>query len=324
MMYPNNLYILIIVIPYLLLMKRYIKNITAIRFVSIPFAHIRSMIIFGLLGLIFLVIGLAEPVIPAYKKTTVIRNSTIVFVLDVSNSMTMKGSITTALDDAKAYITRLLSLQESVQNSNCFYSLIAFKGKAAVLVPSVKETGYIIDALTWVQPASITGAGSALADALILAKSAIHNPESSILVICTDGNSSSADRELIDLYVMGVETYIVGFGSVAPSVIYNGEGNIINDATGKPIQLARNRPQLVLWAQRAHAHYYDFEDAEKFELLLKNIFTLKKAQGLDITQEKPLRLMPFIAFLSYCLFAFAYMSYLLMRKHYMEFICTNN
>ncbi len=324
MMHPNNLYALIIVIPYLLIMNRYIKNINALRLVSIPLAYLRSIIIYGLLGLIFLVIGITEPIIPAYKKTTIIRNSTIVFVLDVSNSMTMKGSKTTALDDAKAYITKVLSFQETIQSSSCFYSLIAFKGKATVLVPAVQETGYIIDALAWVQPASISGAGSALADALILAKSAIHNPESSILVICTDGNSSSADRELIDLYVLGTETYIVGFGSVSPSVVYNSEGNIIKDAAGKPIQLARNRPQLMLWAQKAHAHYCDFEDSEKFEMLLKKMVALKKSQGLAIAQEKPLRLTPFIALLAYCLFAVAYISYLLMHKQYMELICAND
>ncbi len=312
---------LIIVIPYILIMNRYKKNINAVRLFSITGAYLQSMIICGLLGLVLLVIGMTEPIVPAYKKTTVIRNTSIVFVLDVSNSMTMKGSKTTALDDAKEYITRLLLLQESKQNTDCFYSLIAFKGKAVVLVPAVQETGYIIDALTWVQPASISGAGSALADALALAKSAVHEPESAVLIICTDGNSSSADRELIELYTLGIETYIVGFGSESPSVITNSDGNIIRDNTGKPIQLRRNRQQLLLWVKKGHAHYCDFEDSDSFDKLLKEILSLKKAQGLAVTREKPLQLKQFIALISYCLLAISYSSYLLLHKHYMEFLC---
>lgn len=318
--YPVNLSALMLVIPYLFIMRAY-KKCICYNNTALGYEHYVDRIKnLGLLALVLLVIGWSQPVIWQVKRTATVQNASLTIVLDVSNSMTMKGTSGTALIDAKKFIADLLQGEDTAADSGFLYSLIVFKGQASVLVPQVKQTAYILDALEWVTPASITGAGSALNEALSLVKTTVHNHQNSIVVICTDGTSSIAARELLDLYILGADIYIIGFGSLKPSVIYNSEGNIIKDYDGNDILLSRNRNNLALIAKRGHARYFDCEDTTAMNNILKSVTVLKKSQGIELVQQKPLIATPFFAFTAFCILAVAYIQYCVLHKKFVEML----
>ncbi len=256
----------------------------------------------GALALLCMIAGMAGIYIPNSKNRMLVHNAEIVIVLDVSNSMNMRGKNedASALSEAKDHIRAFLS-----SGTDLLVSLIAYKGQAIELVPSTPAYGFVLDALDWVQSASISTRGTSLKGALDLALANLRS-EYSLVLVYTDGNSPAPDKQLADLYVRGAEVYLVGCGSSKPSVVKDSEGNPVLEGA-KPLMLARNRQEMEAWARKGKAHYHDLEDKDAGNAVLGKLQKVSASRGTEIIVSKPLSITKYAALSAFLLLALAYL-----------------
>ncbi len=176
----------------------------------------------------FLIIALARPQVGVEKSTKEAKGSEIVMVMDVSNSMLARKSPKdlSRLDKAKFAAYRLIN-----RFKNDKVSLVIFAGQAAMVMPMTDDYDALRLYISELSTNYIYTQGTALSDALELAKNAF-TPDQDVnkaVVIFSDGEDlyGKADDIAKEMSSEGIRIYTVGIGSPRGNPIYLPGGNTL-------------------------------------------------------------------------------------------------
>lgn len=236
-----------------------------------------------------LLIALARPVWGADISVVETQGVSIMFVLDVSNSMNAQDILPSRLERAK------LSLQEMFQGlTGNEMGLILFAGSAFVQFPLTTDTASAQTFLNAASSGSISQQGTDIAAALNLAMDSFDESVTAkrIIVLMTDGENLEGDLDPIISNAAQQEVTIdtVGYGGAegAPIPILDHNGQITGykaDASGNLVLSTLDEATLQMIAQRTGGIYQraasDGQEAKR----LIDVINQSEPSALDRTVQ---------------------------------------
>ena len=184
------------------------------------------------LGCVFLLIGLAQPHWGRSMEEQTTRSHSILFVLDVSESMLAENPVPNRLERAKQKIRSLVEM-----NPGDRFGLVAFSGAAELMCPLTLDAGYFLTVLEAVDTDSMSMEGTDIELALEVATDTFRDQQNDVgatsansqaIILISDGEQVAGNAvqmaaqvgELARLHVVGVGdphgteiTYTNRFGS---------------------------------------------------------------------------------------------------------------
>ncbi|MBU0936513.1 MAG: VWA domain-containing protein [Spirochaetes bacterium] len=204
--------------------------------------------------LVCMVLVLADPALGLRYLPERVRESELVFLLDVSNSMLLPEGESNRLDRAKQTISQI-----SEHFPSSYYSLTIFKGDSMQLVPPTAVRQAFLDTLVWALPESMTQAGTSLDSGLNSLLTAAASSASRLLLVLSDGHASApVHPSLIEELGQQFEQLLfIGFGSEEALPLSTAEGVALRDAQGRVVRLNQNASYLRELAEASGGHYLD-------------------------------------------------------------------
>mgnify|MGYP000283008358 CR=1 FL=1 len=165
-----------------------------------------------LLGVSFLVISLVNPKMGSKLKTVKREGVDVVFALDVSKSMLAEDIAPNRLEKAKQIISKIIDKLGSDR-----VGVIIYAGNAYPLLPITTDHAAANMFLQNANPDMVSSQGTAINEALELAKTYYNNDEQTnrFLVIISDGEDHQEETKQVaqNLANEGVKIYTVGVGT---------------------------------------------------------------------------------------------------------------
>jgi len=218
-----------------------------------------------LLGLVFLVVGWANPQWGT-KKERVKRRSVDVFVaLDISQSMMAQDITPSRLERAKRFTQNLI---EGLRGERI--GSIIFAGNAYIQTPLTTDYAYASLLTRSANPSQAPTQGTAIADAIDLAEQSFEeeNKNHKALIIITDGENH--DEEAIqragEAYQNGLLIFTVGVGTPEGSFIptfIGGRSDYKRDRSGQPVRTSLNEDLLKELAQTGEGAYFNLDSGSE-------------------------------------------------------------
>lgn len=169
-------------------------------------------LIFLSLGISFLIIALVNPKMGIKLKTVKREGVDIVFALDVSKSMLAEDIAPNRLEKAKQIIARTIEKLGSDR-----VGVIVYAGSAYPLLPITTDHAAANMFLQNANPDMVSSQGTAINEALNLAKTYYNNDEQTnrFLVILSDGEDHEENTIAVaeDMATEGIKVYTVGIGT---------------------------------------------------------------------------------------------------------------
>jgi Ca-activated chloride channel family protein len=164
-----------------------------------------------LLGIAFLVISLVNPKMGSKLKTVKREGVDVVFALDVSRSMLAEDIAPNRLEKAKQIISKIIDKLGSDR-----VGIIIYAGNSYPLLPITTDHAAASMFLQNANPDMVSSQGTAINEALELAKTYYNNDEQTnrFLVIISDGEDHQEETKQVALNLAneGVKIYTVGVG----------------------------------------------------------------------------------------------------------------
>ena len=164
------------------------------------------------LGIAFLVISLVNPKMGSKLKTVKREGVDVVFALDVSRSMLAEDIAPNRLEKAKQIISRIIDKLGSDR-----VGIIIYAGNSYPLLPITTDHAAANMFLQNANPDMVSSQGTAINEALELAKTYYNNDEQTnrFLVIISDGEDHQEETKQVALNLAneGVKIYTVGVGT---------------------------------------------------------------------------------------------------------------
>ncbi len=179
---------------------------------------------FLIFGLVFLILGLANPKIGTKLETVKREGVDIVFAVDVSKSMLAEDIAPNRLEKAKRLVSEIIN-----QLASDRIGIIAYAGQAYPQLPITTDYGAAKMFLQSMNTDMLSSQGTAINEAIELAATYFNDEAQTnrVLFIISDGedHSGSATLDAVDLAVEeGIQIYTIGVGT----------------SKGGPIPLKRN------------------------------------------------------------------------------------
>ncbi len=179
---------------------------------------------FFLFGLLFLIIGLANPKIGTKLETVKREGVDIVFAVDVSRSMLAEDIAPNRLEKAKRLVSEIIN-----QLASDRIGIIAYAGQAYPQLPITTDYGAAKMFLQSMNTDMLSSQGTAINEAIELAATYFNDEAQTnrVLFIISDGedHSGGATLDAVELAVEeGIQVYAIGVGT----------------SKGGPIPLKRN------------------------------------------------------------------------------------
>jgi Ca-activated chloride channel family protein len=169
-------------------------------------------LIFFLLGVSFMILALVNPKMGVKLKTIKREGVDIVFALDVSKSMLAEDIAPNRLEKAKQIISKTIEKLGSDR-----VGVIVYAGNAYPLLPITTDHASANMFLQNANPDMVSSQGTAINEALNLAKTYYNNDEQTnkFLVIISDGEDHEKNtiKMAEDLAKEGIKVYTVGVGT---------------------------------------------------------------------------------------------------------------
>ena len=201
-----------------------------------------AAILFGL-GIVCIVIALAQPR-AGYEELALEReNRDIVIVLDVSQSMLAEDVLPSRMERARWEIRSLL---EQLKGERV--ALVLFAKRAYVRMPLSKEYDVLENLLAQSHPKNIKSQGSDLATALRVAADLFSKEEGSrSIVLVSDGEDHEKGLESVVsvLSKKDISVYSLGIGTKEGGVIPRVQGGYVLDEMGELVKSRRLDESLV-------------------------------------------------------------------------------
>lgn len=213
-----------------------------------------------ILGISFLIFALVNPKMGSKLKTVKREGVDIVFALDVSKSMLAEDIAPNRLEKAKQIITKIINNLGSDR-----IGVIIYAGNSYPLLPITTDHAAANMFLQNANPDLVSSQGTAINEALELAKTYYNNDEQTnrFLVIISDGEDHQEETKQMaqNLSNEGVKIYTVGVGTEKGGPIpirVNGSMNgYKKDRKGETVITKRNSEVLSNIAKIANGKYID-------------------------------------------------------------------
>ncbi|TCP28326.1 Ca-activated chloride channel family protein [Tenacibaculum skagerrakense] len=167
---------------------------------------------FLLLGLSFLIISLVNPKMGTKLQTVKREGVDIIFALDVSKSMLAQDIAPDRLEKAKQIISKIIDKLGSDR-----IGIIIYAGNAYPLLPITTDHAAAKMFLQNANPDMVSSQGTAINEALDLAKTYYNNEEQTnkFLLIISDGEDHQEEtkQKAKDIANEGVKVYTIGVGT---------------------------------------------------------------------------------------------------------------
>ena len=199
----------------------------------------------ALLGLVLLIVTLAQPIAGERETTSLVRGRNIIIAVDASRSMLVRDMAPDRLNAAKTAVYELLDRFPEDR-----IGLLAFAGSASVQAPLTVDHNALRETLAQLDETNVPSGGSNLADAINLATRTFKETGQSThgLIVISDGELHEGELEdaSFDARKAGVFVVSIGMGTR--------EGDFVPDATetdgrfrdrnGKPVLSCLNPEPL--------------------------------------------------------------------------------
>ncbi|CAL2089517.1 VWA domain-containing protein [Tenacibaculum sp. 190524A02b] len=169
-------------------------------------------LIFFLLGLSFLILSLVNPKMGTKLKTVKREGVDVVFALDVSKSMLAEDIAPNRLEKSKQIISKIIDKLGSDR-----VGIIIYAGNSYPLLPITTDHAAGKMFLQNANPDMVSSQGTAITEALNLAKTYYNNDEQTnrFLIIISDGEDHQEETKQIAQNITneGIKVYTIGVGS---------------------------------------------------------------------------------------------------------------
>ncbi len=221
---------------------------------------------FLLIGISFLVISLTNPKMGTKLKTVKREGVDVVFALDVSKSMLAEDIAPNRLEKAKQIITKIIDKLGSDR-----VGIIIYAGNAYPLLPITTDHAAAKMFLQNAGPDLVSSQGTAINEALNLAKTYYNNDEQTnrFLVIISDGEDHQEETKQVaeNMSKEGVKVYAIGVGTEKGSPIpMKVNGSLLGykkDRNGETVITQRKPDVLEAVANVAGGRYIDGNKTSK-------------------------------------------------------------
>lgn len=222
--------------------------------------------IFLLIGISFLIISLTNPKMGTKLKTVKREGVDVVFALDVSKSMLAEDIAPNRLEKAKQIITKIIDKLGSDR-----VGIIIYAGNAYPLLPITTDHAAAKMFLQNAGPELVSSQGTAINEALNLAKTYYNNDEQTnrFLIIISDGEDHQEETKQVaeNMSKEGVKVYAIGVGTEQGSPIpMKVNGSLIGykkDSNGETVVTQRKPDVLEAVANAAGGRYIDGNKTSK-------------------------------------------------------------
>ena len=217
-------------------------------------------LIFFLIGISFLIISLVNPKMGTKLKTVKREGVDIVFALDVSKSMLAEDIAPNRLEKAKQIISKIIDKLGSDR-----VGIIIYAGNSYPLLPITTDHGAAKMFLQNANPDMVSSQGTAINEALDLAKTYYNNDEQTnrFLIVISDGEDHQEETKQIaeDFGDEGIKMYTVGVGTEKGEHIpIKLNGSLVGykkDSKGETVITRRNADILKEIAEASNGTYID-------------------------------------------------------------------
>jgi Ca-activated chloride channel family protein len=221
---------------------------------------------FLLIGFSFLIISLVNPKMGTKLKTVKREGVDVVFALDVSKSMLAEDIAPNRLEKAKQIISKIIDKLGSDR-----VGIIIYAGNAYPLLPITTDHAAAKMFLQNANPDMVSSQGTAINEALNLAKTYYNNDEQTnrFLIIISDGEDHQEETKQVaqDMSKEGVKVYTIGVGTEKGGPIpMKVNGSLIGykkDRKGETVITKRKPEVLEAVANAASGRYIDGNKTKK-------------------------------------------------------------
>ena len=244
-------------------------------------------LVFFLLGLSFLIISLMNPKMGTKLKTVKREGVDVVFALDVSKSMLAEDIAPNRLEKAKQIISKIIDKLGSDR-----VGIIIYAGNAYPLLPITTDHAAAKMFLQNANPDMVSSQGTAINEALNLAKTYYNNDEQTnrFLIIISDGEDHQEETKQIaeDFGDAGIKMYTIGVGTEngAPIKIKL-NGSLVGykkDNKGETVVTRRNATILQEVAEASNGAYIDGNRTDVPVNEIENIIANAQKSEFETTQ----------------------------------------
>jgi Ca-activated chloride channel family protein len=222
--------------------------------------------VFLVIGIGFLVISLVNPKMGTKLKTIKREGVDVVFALDVSKSMLAEDIAPNRLEKAKQIITKIIDKLGSDR-----VGIIIYAGNSYPLLPITTDHAAAKMFLQNAGPDMVSSQGTAINEALNLAKTYYNNDEQTnrFLIIISDGEDHQEETKQVaqDMSKEGVKVYTIGVGTEKGGPIpMKINGSLLGykkDRKGETVITQRKPALLEAVANAAGGRYIDGNKTEK-------------------------------------------------------------
>ena len=213
-----------------------------------------------LIGISFLIISLANPKMGTKLKTVKREGVDVVFALDVSKSMLAEDIAPNRLEKAKQIISKIIDKLGSDR-----VGIIIYAGNSYPLLPITTDHAAANMFLQNANPDMVSSQGTAINEALELAKTYYNNDEQTnkFLIMISDGEDHQEETKQVanNIANEGVKIYTVGVGTEKGGPIpIRLNGSMIGykkDRKGETVITKRQPDVLGGIADAANGQYFD-------------------------------------------------------------------
>ncbi len=215
---------------------------------------------FLLLGFSFLIISLVNPKMGTKLQTIKREGVDIIFALDVSKSMLAKDIAPNRLEKSKQIISKIIDKLGSDR-----VGIIIYAGNAYPLLPITTDHATVKMFLQNANPDMVSSQGTAIGEALDLAKTYYNNEEQTnkFLIIISDGEDHQEEvkQKTQDIANEGIKVYTIGIGTEKGSLIpIELNGKLVGykkNRQGETVVTRRNPDVLQNIANSSNGNYID-------------------------------------------------------------------
>ncbi|WP_208021474.1 VWA domain-containing protein [Flavicella sediminum] len=244
-------------------------------------------LVFLCLGLSFLVISLVNPKMGTKLKTVKREGVDIVFALDVSKSMLAEDIAPNRLEKSKQIISKIIEKLGSDR-----VGVIVYAGNAYPLLPITTDHASAKMFLQNANPDMVSSQGTAINEALDLAKTYYNNDEQTnkFLVIISDGEDHEENTISLanDIAKEGIKVYTIGVGNEKGGPIPMRVNGVLNgykkDRKGEVVITQRHADVLKEIAEAANGAYIDGNKTEKPVEVIEDVVTNAQKHEFETKQ----------------------------------------
>lgn len=200
-------------------------------------------LVFITLSFIFLIVGIADPLLSIGEKKVTNEGIDIVVAMDISTSMLATDVSPNRLTRAKMLVSKIINQQD-----NNRLGLIFFAGKAYLQMPLSIDKDAAKMYVNGASPNLAPMQGTNIADAVKLSIEAFNKAEKKykVLIIITDGedHEGADDEAIAAARSSGIIVHTIGVGTETPTAIPLDNGSFKLDRNGQKVLTAINKNMI--------------------------------------------------------------------------------